>query len=172
MLSFENGFTLAEIAERAVLPIERLRYVVDTGILPGLRRSKSEAAARQPGRGIPRKFMGFEAFSLVLVVLMLEGGVRRRVVREFMRLLMKPIVPSSQPSGVAPLIQVFKNEKIVALEIGDGLNVRLLFDEPDPAKSACQPSRWIQPGTRAIIDDYDPRLAVRINLARLREYFH
>jgi hypothetical protein len=168
MLSFERGFTLAEIAERAGLPIERLRYVVDA-ILPGRRRSKSETTARQPGRGIPRKFMGVEAFSLVLVVLMLEGGIRRRVVRDCMNLLTAAVVPNSSLPRDVLLIRVFYDQNLVALEIGDGVNIRLIH-EGDSADSPL-PRTWLQSKTGAKIENYDPLLAVRINFARLRSYF-
>ncbi len=53
--AFNRMFTLAEIAERAALPIERLRYVIDSRILPGRRHLKPGAGASSPGRGIPRR---------------------------------------------------------------------------------------------------------------------
>jgi hypothetical protein len=166
---FTEGFTLAEIAERAGLPIERLRYVVDAEILPGQRRSKSETAARQPGRGIPRKFMALEAFSLVLVVLMLEGGIRRRVARDCMDLLAAAVVPNSQHPRDVLLVRVFSDQRIVALEIGDGVNIRLIHEGGSAASPL--PRAWLQSKTGATVEKYDPLLAVRINFARLRSYF-
>ena len=76
--SFNKMFTLAEIAKQADLPIERLRYVIDSRIFPGWRHLKPGADASNPGRGIPRLFTPDEAFAFVVVVLMLQGGIRRR----------------------------------------------------------------------------------------------
>ena len=33
------------------------------------------------------------------------------------------------------------------------------------------PRTWIQPQTRATVENYDPLLVVRINLAKIRKYF-
>jgi hypothetical protein len=47
---FDRTYSLAKIAERAALPIERLRYVIDSRILPGRRHLKPGAGASNPGR--------------------------------------------------------------------------------------------------------------------------
>ena len=150
------------------MDIEQLRYVVDSRILPGRRRKLGPS---NPGRGIPRVFTGGEAFVLVAAVLMLQGGVRRRVVRECLDLLSQSIVPNSRRPGDVLLHRVFADEAVLALEIGDGLNVRLVCED-GPGKRAYLPQKWIQPKTRATLNDYDPLLLVRINLALLRAYFH
>jgi hypothetical protein len=166
-------FSLAEIAERAALPIERLRYVIDSGILAGRRHRKPKAGASNPGRGIPRAFTNDEAFALVTVVLMLEGGIRRRAVQGCLDLLTESLVPDSRRLRDITLIRVLHDETVVALEIGDGLNVRWVCKE-GPLKRNGElelPRTWIQPKTRATIENYDPLLLVRINLARIRNHF-
>ena len=170
--SFNKMFSLAEIAERAALPIERLRYVIDSDILPGRRHRKPRAGASNPGRGIPRAFTNDEAFALVTVVLMLDGGVRRRVVQACLDLLTESLVPNSRRLRNITLIRVLYDEAVVALEIGDSLNVRLVFREgPLTTKTEQLPQTWIQPPTGATVENYDPLLVVRINLARIRNHF-
>jgi hypothetical protein len=169
--SFNKMFTLAEIAERAALPIERLRYVIDSRILPGWRHLKPGGDASSPGRGIPRAFTPDEAFALVLVVLMLQGGVRRRVAQECMDLLAAPAIPNSRRPRDVLWTRVVLDEAIVALEIGDSLNVRLVI-QGDPLRMNSElPQTWIQPPTGATFKNYDPLLVVRINLAKIRKHF-
>jgi hypothetical protein len=163
-------FSLAEIADRANLPLERVRYVIDSGILQGGRRRKRGTGASNPGRGIPREFTGDAAFGLVLVVLMLAGGLRRRAVQDCLELLRSSVVPGSRQLRDVTLIRVLYDKTIVALEIGDGLNVRLVFQE-GPAVKTNLPTGWIQPQTKAKLENYDPLLLVRINLAKIRTHF-
>ena len=166
-------FSLAEIAERAALPIERLRYIIDSRILPGRRHLKPGGDASSPGRGIPRAFTPDEAFALVVVVLMLQGGIRRRVVQDCLDLLTDSLVHNSRRYRDIMWIQVVYDETVVALEIGDDLNIRLVSKEgPLKRKGGLElPRTWIQPKTRATIENYDPLLLVRINLARIRNHF-
>ena len=169
--SLNKMFTLAEIAERAVLPIERLRYVIDSRILPGRRHFKPGGDASSPGRGIPRAFTPDEAFALVMIVLMLQGGVRRRLAQDCMDLLAASVVPNSRRPRDVLWTRVVLDEAIVALEIGDGLNVRLVF-QGDPLRMNSElPRTWIQPATGATVENYDPLLIVRINLAKIRRHF-
>ena len=164
-------FSLAEIAKRAALPIERLRYVIDSRILPGWRHLKPGAGASNPGRGIPRAFTDDEAFALVVVVLMLQGGVRRRAAQNCMDLLTATVVPNSRRPRDVLWTRVVLEKAIVALEIGDSLNVRLVFEGVPLPMNSELPRTWIQPPTGATVENYDPLLVVRINLAKIREHF-
>jgi hypothetical protein len=169
--SLNRMFTLAEIAERAGLPSERLRYVIDSRILPGWRHFKPGGDASSKGRGIPRAFIPDEAFALVTAVLMLQGGIRRRVVQDCMDLLGDYLVPNSKRLRDIMWVQVIHDEAVVALEIGDGLNIRLDFKEGTRKNNSDLPRTWIQPKTRATVENYDPLLVVRINLAKIRKHF-
>ena len=166
-----RSYSLAEIAKRAALPIERLRYVIDSRILPGRRHIKPGAGASSPGRGIPRAFTDDEALALVVVVLLLQGGVRRRAAQWCMDLLTARLDPNSRRPRDILFTRVLRDETVVALEIGDGLNVRLVFKEGPLRKDSGLPRTWIQPKTRATIENYDPLLLVRINLAKIRNDF-
>ncbi len=143
--SFNKMFTLAEVAKRAGLPIERLRYVIDSDILPGRRHRKPGGDASNPGRGIPRLFTPDEAFALVVVVLMLQGGIRRRAVQACLDLLGDYLVPNSKRLRDTMWIQVIYNETVVALEIGDGLNIRLDVKEGAGRRTAICPAPGFSP---------------------------
>jgi hypothetical protein len=162
---FDRSYTLADLA---ALPIERLRYATDSRILPGSRRLKRRAGASNPGRGIPRAFTRGEACALVLVVKMLEGGIRRRAAQNCLDILSMSIVPDSRHPRDILLTRVLHDERVVALEIGDGLNVRLGLEGRVPS---ALPRTWLQPKTGAVLANYDPMLLVRINLTKLRAHF-
>lgn len=165
---FGQSFTLAEIAERAGLSTERLRYVIDSGILPGAPPQKTRS--NRPGRGIPRQFLRHEAIALVAVVLMLEGGVRRQAVRDCLDLLATTtLAPESKLPRDNLLLRVLTDETIIALEIGDGLNVRLIYTEGVVKNSL--PRDWIQPKTAAKLREYEPLLTLKLNLQKLRTRF-
>jgi hypothetical protein len=173
MMSFvsEGMFSLAEIADRADVPLERVRYVLDSGILQGGRRRKRETGASSPGRGIARKFTRDEAFGLVIVVLMLEGGLRRRAVQDCLQLFRTSMAPGSRRLRDVTLIRVLDDMAVVALEIGDGLNVRFVAKDVPAVVNTALPTHWIQPKTKLPLPDYDPQLVVRINLAKIRAQF-
>jgi hypothetical protein len=165
---FDRSYTLAEIADLAALPIERLRYAIDSRILPALRRLKRGAGASNPGRGIPRAFTSGEACALVLVVKMLDGGIRRRAAENCLDLLEKTVVPNSRRDRDVLWTRVLHDEGVVALEIGDGVNVRLTSQG---RVTGALPQKWMQAKTGATISNYEPLLIVRINLTKLRALF-
>jgi hypothetical protein len=164
-------FSLAEIADRAGLPIERLRYVLDSGILQGGRQHKRGTGPSSPGRGIARAFTRDEAFGLVLVVLMLEGGLRRRAVQDCLLVFRASLTPGSRRLRDATLIRVLDDKAVVALEIGDGLNIRFVANEVPAVVNTALPTHWMQPKTKHRLVDYDPLLVLRINLEKIRERF-
>jgi hypothetical protein len=164
-------FTLAEIADRAMVPIERLRYVIDSGILRGGQRRKRKTEASSPGRGIVRRFTQDEAFGLVLVVLMLKGGLRRRAVQNCLELFRATLVPGSRHIRDVTLIRVFTDNTVKAFEIGDGLNVRFVTEKVPTGVNTNLPTQWTQPVTSVNLKDYDPQLVVSINLAKIRAQF-
>jgi hypothetical protein len=165
---FDRSYTLAEIADRAALPIERLRYAVDSEILPGSRRLKRGTGASNPGRGIPRTFTRGEAFALVMVVRMLQGGIRRRAAQDCLDILSMSILPNSRHPRDIILTRVLHDEGVVALEIGDGLNLRL---DCEGRVTGVLPQKWMQAKTGATVSNYEPLLIVRINLTKLRAHF-
>jgi hypothetical protein len=107
----------------------------------------------------------------VLVVLMLEGGLRRRAVQDCLEVFRTSLVLGSRRLRDVTLIRVLADKAIVALEIGDGLNIRFVTEKTPSGVNSDLPSYWIQPKTRAELKDYDPQLVVRINLAKIRAQF-
>ncbi len=88
-----------------------------------------------------------------------------------MDLLAASVIPNSRRIRDVLWTRVVLDEAIVALEIGDSLNVRLVF-QGDPLRMNRElPRTWIQPPTGATVENYDPLLVVRINLAKIRKDF-
>jgi hypothetical protein len=139
--------SLADIADRAAVPIERVRYVIDSGILQGGRQRKRGTGPSNPGRGIPRAFTRDKAFALVTVNLMLEAGIRPRTIQDCLQLLSASLVPGSRRLRDLTLIRVLSDQAVVALEIWDGLNIRLVVHDGARAIKTSLPTGWIQPKT-------------------------
>src|SRR5690242_18653602 len=107
-------FTLANIEQCTRCPLERLRYVVDSRILPGHRNGRL-ALRTSHGRGVARTFTGFEAFGTVVAVLMLEGGMRRQRLMDCLDLLCDYGVPGSHDVESIPLYQAYSQPEIGGL---------------------------------------------------------
>ncbi len=164
----ERTFTLADIEQCTRLPLERLRYVVDSRILPGHRNGRIVLRTSH-GRGIARTFMGFEAFGIVVAVLMLDGGMRRQMAMDCLDLLCDYGVPGSRDVESVPLYQAYSRREIIGLEIGDGVNVRLVGSGQDP--KIMGPYPWVQVKTRGEVHGYEPLVAIQINVVKLRHCF-
>ncbi len=106
---------LAQIADRSGIPLRKLRYVLDQGLLPA-----GKVASR--GRGAPRSFTSFEAFGLVTAALMLRAGLKRTLVRDCLAVLCR--APGRDIDEV-PLYRAFAADLSARLEVGDWQRVRL-----------------------------------------------
>lgn len=112
-----GGMDIATLSARADLSNRQIRYVLDHKILPGTRNASF-------GRGVPRGLADFEAFSVALAALLLDAGLKRKVVAAFFDLV------SEQPKqklkdNMCPLQQAFKAGKTSSMQIADGRFVRL-----------------------------------------------
>jgi hypothetical protein len=74
---------IAEIAERIGLPVRQVRYVLDHGIMPGLKPAGE-------GRGTPRYLTAFGAFGVACAALLLQAGLRREVVYACLAVAVRP----------------------------------------------------------------------------------
>jgi hypothetical protein len=160
-----KSFTLIAIEQSTGIPLERLRYVVDSRILPGWRSGRASFTTSH-GRGTPRTFTPFSAFAIAVTVLMLDGGMRRQMVQACLDLLADYGVPGSRDVHTVPLYQAFSLREISGLEIGDSVNVRLVASNDHDKKQPIYP--WVQVQTRAEVRDYEPLVAIRINVTKLR----
>lgn len=154
-------YTLVDIEQKTGAPVDRLRYVIDSGILPGRRNQK-----RKQTRGVARTFGGFEAFGIATTVFMLDAGLKRRTVERCLDLMVK-YAEGTRDIDSTMFYQAYSRKNIVGLEIGDRQNVRLVGAEGDV--SAREKHPWIQVETHAEIAKYEPQVTIRINLTKLRE---
>ena len=162
---------LQTIAEQTRLPVRTIRYVVDHRLLPKQRRVTGE-----PDRvGRARILTELEGFSVACAAILLESGVRREAVVDFMSALAEHSVAQNSQitqnrrkrrSGSVGALEMVLEAEITPAEamLADGVNLRF--------KLECEDTGWIQPGTFArLADDYQPRVVVTIDLARLRQAF-
>ena len=134
--------TLAEIERRTGVSVDRLRYIIDTRILPGRREGTLQGTVTR-GRGVARQFLEYEAFGIVIAVIMLDAGVKRDTLKQCLDIL------TDYPKGTRDirsvmLFQAFQRNEVAALELGDGQNVRLVYDSVLPTGRT---GDWIQVGT-------------------------
>jgi hypothetical protein len=153
------SYTLADIEQKTGAPVNRLRYVIDSGILPGWRNQKGPK-----NRGVARTFGGWEAFAIALTVYLLDAGVTRRTVERCLD-LMTEYADGTRRIPTMMLYQAYSQKHIVGLEIGDRQNVRLVTADDITGRK----HPWIQVETRAELTKYDPQVTIRINLTRLKE---
>ena len=159
----KDAFTLAEIASRAKVTVNRLRYVIDSDILPGNREGIVEWHSSQ---GVTRKYTQFEVFAIVLTVAMLDNGLRRAVVMQVLDLICSYTRSRTRDLKSVPLYVAFLSEKVSALQIGDGVNLRFKAEVPDVG--GLPANIWFQVETKARVEGFDPLVVVELNLAKLR----
>jgi hypothetical protein len=153
---------LQTVARLTRLPIRKVRYVLDHRLLPGLR------VAGQPELvGRARTLTDLEGFSVACAAVLLESGVRKETVIEFMTVLAEFPVGTS-PRRKRPLFAIQRafEATVTPAEamLGDGTNLRFRLGREDTG--------WIQPGTYArLAAAYQPRVVISIDLTRLRNVF-
>lgn len=163
----QDSFTLADIDRLSGVAVERLRYVVDSKILPGSRNGKLERTIT-PGRGVVRRFTGFESFSIVIAVLLLDAGMKRDAVKKCFDILCDYAKGTRDINSVM-LYQAYQRPEVVALELGDAQNVRLVHLVTP--RGTANADDWIQVQTRAKVVEYSPLVTIRIDVVKLREFF-
>lgn len=149
--------SLAAIAAYSGLSIRRIRYVIDQKLLPG-------SSFRSRGRGAVRVFTHFEAFGISVAAMMLEAGLKRKLVQQSMKLICKP---ASRRGNDAPLLQAFDSQKNVRLEIGDWQHIRLAV-VPEPSSNGTWHSLY-GTGTR---EAYHPIVTLAIDVGQIRGQIH
>lgn len=162
--------TLAAISERTGIPVERLRYVVDQKILPDTRR---ETPVGSEGRGRPRVYTEFQAFTLGCAALLLDAGLRRRAVTTCIEALMEPRRPAGVdvPNGLLSI--AFRRPQTTYVEVGDGRFVRLggipSWGVRARTAGAASTAGWHDVETpRVETPGVEPLVTVRIDAAKLR----
>ena len=148
------------IADRTRIPVRKVRYVLDHRMLPGLRTKSDEERV-----GHPRVFVDSEALGIAFAAALLEGGVKRDLVVDFLDFLVSYNVredPKRRRKHVTAYEEAFasRSSTIVAM-VGDGVNMRTRIGGWD--------SGWIQPGTFVPLKDFHPRVTIQVDLAALKK---
>lgn len=107
--------TLSLVADRINLPLRRLQYVCDHGVVPGV-------ASKGRGFGVTRTFTDVEACDVALAAYLLQVGLARRIVAAAL------IVVIPQPRGRRRQDSVLHQAWLAPsarLEIGDDYVVRI-----------------------------------------------
>lgn len=160
-----ESMTLADISQRTGFEIDRLRYIVDFGILPGYRRGRVELKTSH-GRGVARTFTAFSAFGIASAVAMLDHGLRRKCVMDCLELLCRSTVGRSSLMKTIPLYAAYTDEKISAFEVGDSLNLRIVADAENAG--GLRANVWLQTQTGALVTEFQPLVVVSLDVRRLR----
>jgi hypothetical protein len=147
---------IVSLSKVSGLPLRRLRYVLEHGVLPG-------AAKASRGRRIPRSFTGFESFSIAVAAVLMEGGQRRSSVADCIGIL--TVEPSPHPARVeCPLFHAYLSSGEARLEVGDGVNVRVRGVRGNKHFD----TGWLQAATGvSLTKSYVPFVMMSIDVTRL-----
>lgn len=127
---------MAELARRTGLPVRKLRYVFDHGLVPGL-------AEASTGHGIPRTFTEFEGFGVALAATLLDGGVTRKLTARCLDAVCRP-APCATVADV-PLYRAFA-AAAGELTVADARFVRLV-SPARPGLTADGDTGWLPLGS-------------------------
>jgi hypothetical protein len=162
--SEEHGrqMDLQTVARLTRLPVRKIRYVLDHRLLPRLR------VAGQPDLvGRARILTDLKGFAVACAAILLESGVRKEAVVEFMAGLSDfPVGKRRDDKHPVYAVQKAFEAKGMPAEamLADWINLRFKFGRHDTG--------WVQPRTYApLADMYQPRVVISIDLASLRDAF-
>lgn len=156
----DESFDLTDIQNATGITVQRLRYVIDQRLLPG-----GSGPSWRRGRGSPRVFTRFEAFGVACAALLLKAGLQRRVIKDCLQMICSHVVGRRDAASV-PLYQACQERSTAYLEIGDGNYVRLVGAEDYLRKTPLL--GWVDTATKTPVEMYEPLVAIRIDVARLR----
>ena len=149
---------LQTLHERTGISKRKLRYCLDHRLVPGL---NIELAADEAGR--PRKFADDVGFGIVCAAKLQDSGLPHETIRRFLAGMMEIELPGPGTPKLA-LVAILENGLPISGHLGDGMNVRLVADDPS------YDSGWRVPGNPAKISaDYCPTVEVVLNLKKIRD---
>lgn len=152
-------FDLMTIARRTGLSPRTLRYVVYHTLLPGVEQVGQ-------GKGRLRAFTRPEAFGLAVAATLLEAGLKRGLVQD----CMKPLVrtPPEASSTASPLDRIWGARDPVRIEVADRKYLRVRIEGPSPRDRS--DSGWTDArGGAPPKADFDPTVVVSLNPTKLRD---
>ena len=144
---------LQELHERTSISRRKLRYCLDHALVPGISIGKDEV-------GRPRKFPADVGFGIVCAAKLLELGLPHETIRLFLRGLLE--VRYQKPPHELVLATILGRELPARAELGDGVNVRMVVEEPKVDFG------WRAPGNPAPLSPtYEPLVLVTLNLGKI-----
>jgi hypothetical protein len=109
--------------------------------------------------------MEMEAYGIACAAMMLQAGLRQSVVRDCLALLYR-YADQKKTVTLIPLVRASRASQSARLEVGDGVNVRLLSTGTSPEHN--QDTGWQQITTGAKLGTaYEPMIGVSVNLGQL-----
>lgn len=155
---------LHELAACTGLPLRKLRYVLDHGLLPGL---MIEVATNEPGR--PRRLAPDLAFGVACVASLLEGGVQSSTASFFIGAIPQLRylwTPGHYWHGNEIVSKFLERGEGGYVQLGDCTNLRLQLT----ISSNVVDTGWLQPRTSAkMAADYQPRTLIQLDVGSLRQ---
>jgi hypothetical protein len=151
---------LQTIAARTGLPPRRLRYVMEHGVLPGLRQ-------RPHGYGKDWSFTDFDAFGVALAGVLLDAGLRRDAVAACLDEVVGKY-GRDVPVNDIPLYRAYKG-KPSTLTIADGRAVRLVAVKRRGLSGGDVDTGWLPLGPDAPDPAAKPVVRVEVDLVALRD---
>jgi hypothetical protein len=150
---------LNTIASRTGLPPRRLRYVMEHGVLPGLRQ-------RPHGYGKDWSFTDFEAFAIALAGVLLDAGLRRDAVVACLDQVVGKFGRHVAIDDI-PLYRAYTG-KPSTLTIADGRAVRVVAAKQKGVSRHDIDTGWLPLGQDSLDPAPTPIVRINVDLVALR----
>jgi hypothetical protein len=98
---------------------------------------------------------------------MLDYALRRPVVMQVLDLICGYSRSKTRDIRAVPLYAAYLSNKVSALQIGDGVNLRFVSKSADVG--GLPANTWFQVETKARVEGFRPLVIVELNLEKLRE---
>ncbi|MEZ6057565.1 MAG: hypothetical protein R3C01_12760 [Planctomycetaceae bacterium] len=161
-------YSLGDIETATGIPYEKLRYVVDQGLLPGDRPVINVSLSGSRGRGTARRYTPFVAFGIASAALLLAAGLRRAMVEAILDRVCNNSL-SKRGFDSMPLYQAYQKRDVSILEIGDLVNWRIRGSAD--LYSRTFDTGWQQVHTGDNVIAYEPLVTISLDTAKLRRFF-
>jgi hypothetical protein len=155
---------LHDLAARTNLPLRKLRYVIDHGLVP---RLNLKLATSEVGR--PRQLAQDAAFGVAWVAILLEGGMQRTTAKDFVAAILNLRI--NLKGG-----NFYRGHELLARFMGEGGTGRALLADGVHVRlrltihNQQHDTGWCERQTgAALAAAYSPRLIVESDLTRLRD---
>ncbi len=160
IVCYDRAMDLAAIHHATKLPLRKLRYVLDHGILPGMRSQTDRSRV-----GHPRSFGPLEGYSIALGATLLEAGLRRELVARFFDAVTEIEWETFGPRKrkLSALESSFSLQAGSAVaEIADGRYIRLIIGKRSKDWSDLESPRFDE-------TKHTPCVVIRVDMTSVRD---